>query len=115
MPVKVNPSSYLQFSDFVNVAGIEFWRLPEFPDIFPQDDDLYIKIGQGGPGQLTTQDESLRIDLLSYRIYNTPQLWWVIALRNNFEVVPSEFKSGAIIVAPSSRYVFQEILPQARR
>jgi len=114
MAVEINPSSYLLFSQLLNVDGIQFWDLVDFPDIFPQDDDIFVTIGEGVLGAINSSDEAIRTDLLSNRIYNTPQLWWVIALRNNFEVVPNEFKLGAQIVVPSSRYVFQEILPKAK-
>ena len=112
MAVAINPASYLLFSNLVNVDGIAFWELPELPELLPQTDDLFITIGQSRYGVINNSDEALRIDLLSNRIYGTPQLWWIIALRNNIEVVPSEFKLNDTIVVPSPRYVFQEILPK---
>lgn len=114
MAVELNSASYLLFSQLVNVDGIQFWDLPEFPDIFPQDDDIYVTIGESSFGRINSNDEELRIDLLSYRIYKTPHLWWIIARRNNFEVVPNAFKLNQTIVVPSPRYVFEEILPKAR-
>lgn len=115
MAVQLNSSSYLLFSDFLNVDGVEFWRLPNFPQLLPQDDDIYIQIGRGKYGQRVTDEERLRIDLLSYRIYETPHLWWAIALRNNYEIVPTAFKGGENIIVCSPRYIFQEILPKAGR
>ena len=114
MAVQINNASYLLYSQLVNVDGIQFWDLVDFPDMLPQDDDIIIIIGTGQSGALVSNEEALRIDLLSYRIYGTPQLWWAIALRNNFELVPTEFKINQEIVVPSPRYIFQEYLPKAR-
>jgi hypothetical protein len=112
MAVAIDPASYLIFSSLVNVDGIAFWELPTFPELLPQTDDLFITIGQSEYGEINDSSEYLRIDLLSNRIYGTPQLWWILALRNNIEVVPSGFKLNDRIVAPSPKYVFQEILPK---
>lgn len=114
MATEINPLSYLLFSKLVNADGIEFWTLSEFPQILPQDDDIFVKIGGGVLGQFVSTEEALRIDLLSDRVYGTPQLWWVIARRNNFEIVPSAFKAGSLVIVPSPRYVFEEIITQAK-
>jgi hypothetical protein len=112
MAVAIDPASYLLFSTLVDIDGIAFWELPQFPELLPQTDDLFITIGQGQVGAINNSSESIRIDLLSNRIYGTPQLWWIIALRNNIEIVPSQFKLNDVIVVPSPRYVFQEVLPK---
>lgn len=115
MALKLNPYSYLNFSRYVNVDGVAFWELPEFPPLLPQSDDIMVKVGQGQLGQIVSTEENLRVDLLSNRIYKTPHLWWVIALRNNIEIVPTEFKVNQTIMCPSARYLFQEYLPKATR
>lgn len=115
MAIKLDPASYLLFSTPLNVDGVEFWSLVDFPQLLEQDDDIFIQIGIGKLGELVSTDESLRIDLLSQRIYGTPQLWWALALRNNLEVVPSGFKFGETIIASSPRYIFEEILPRSGR
>jgi hypothetical protein len=112
MAVEIDPASYLLYSKLVNVDGIAFWELPEFPQLLSQSDDLFVTIGQAGYGSLNNGEESIRTDLLSNRIYGTPQLWWILALRNNVEVVPSQFKQNDTIIAPSPRYVFQDVLPK---
>lgn len=114
MAVQINEASYLLFSKLVNVDGIQFWDLVDFPQLLPQTDDIIVVVGSGQFGGLVSNDEPLRIDLLSYRIYRTPQLWWAIALRNNFELVPTDFKLNQEIIVPSPRYIFQEVLPKAR-
>lgn len=114
MAVKLNPASYLLFSELINVDGVEFWGLVDFPQLLEQPDDIFIDIGIGKLGEIVSTDESLRIDLLSNRIYGTPHLWWALALRNGLEVVPSGFKFGETVVASSPRYIFEEILPKAR-
>lgn len=114
MAVEIQPTSYLLFSKLFNADGVQFWDLPEFPELRPQDDDIFINVGVSKTGEIVPSDENLRIDLMSFRIYGTPHLWWAIALRNNYEIVPSEFKLGEKIVVPSPRYIFQEVLPKAR-
>lgn len=114
MSVQIDRNAYLLFSKLVNVDGVEFWTLPDYPEIFPQDDDIFIVIGKGELGQFVSNEEAIRMDLLSERIYDTTHLWWIIALRNNFEVMPSSLKLGETIIVPSPRYVFEELLPQAR-
>jgi hypothetical protein len=115
MTRKLDANSYLFFSQIFDVDGVEFWDLVDFPEVFPQDDDIEIVIGKGEVGSIISDDESIRPDLISYRIYGTPNLWWIIALRNGFEIIPSELKSGETILVPSPRYVFQEYLPQSGR
>ena len=114
MALRIDPNSYLLFSELLNVDGVEFWDLVQFPVITPQDDDMFITIGVSTQGQFISNDESIRPDLLSLRLYGNPQLWWVIALRNNFELMPSELNLGETIICPSPRYVFEEILTKAR-
>lgn len=115
MAIKINANSYLLFSELQNIDGVEFWEMPEFPELLPQDDDLFVTIGKGERGQFVSSEDSLRIDILSNRIYGTPHLWWILALRNNFEVVPTAFKLNETIIAPSPRYVFQEYLVKGKK
>jgi hypothetical protein len=115
MPLKINPNSYLLFSNYVDVDGVAFWELPSIPEMLPQRDDIFVTIGQGQLGQTISSEEHLRIDLLSFRVYRTPHLWWAIAKRNNFEIVPSELKVNQTIICPSPRYLYQDYLPKARR
>jgi hypothetical protein len=51
-------------------------------------------------GVYTVQGEDSRPDLLSYRIYNDPQYWWVLLIFNRkFEF--ADFKTGDPIAYPS--------------
>lgn len=113
MAIELDRASYLLFSQLVNVDGVEFWELPEYPQLFPQDDDIFVTIGKGELGELVSSEEAIRMDLLAYRIYNTPHLWWIIAVRNNFEIMPSSLKVGQTIIVPSPRYVYEEIISKA--
>lgn len=42
-----------------------------------------------------------RPDLLSYRVYQTPRLFWLILQYNNIVDVEEEFRSGQEIILPS--------------
>jgi hypothetical protein len=112
MAIIVNPASHLIYSQIVNVEGIEYFDFPQYPKILPQKDDIFITIGQPrvNSREIVTRSEELRIDMLSYRIYKNPHLWWVIALRNNLELVPSQLKFGQRIVVPSPNYVYNKLL-----
>lgn len=43
--------------------------------------------------------EAGRLDLVSYRVYNTPVKWWIIA-RFNSIINQEEIQSGAILKIP---------------
>jgi len=47
-----------------------------------------------------------RLDLLSYRIYGTVSLWWLIALRNDIVLPDEDMFVGQIVVIPSSSQYF---------
>jgi hypothetical protein len=103
MAVRVNQRSRLRFADLFLAEGVEFWEVLDLPHIPEQDDDLEYQI-QGGLQE--------RIDRLATRFYGEPSLWWVIAARNNMDIVPTDFSEGDIIVIPSPRFVLQELFTQ---
>jgi hypothetical protein len=51
-----------------------------------------------------------RPDLLSYYVYNRPDLKWLILMYNNIVDINEEFVAGAQLVLPSPTRVFTEIL-----
>jgi len=102
MPISVQKGSRLRFGEVVVVDGVEFWEVLDIPDIPPQRDDLIHRVE--GPD---------RIDLLAYRFYQDARLWWVIAVANGMEELPTALNVGDEIRIPSPRYVLQVLFKKA--
>ncbi len=98
MSVSLKKFSRLRFSDLLTVDGVEFWDMFVPPEIPVQADDI--------PYTVTQTD---RIDLLADTYYGDPILWFVIALANNMELVPTALVSGVQIRIPSPRFVTREL------
>lgn len=96
MSVDLRKRSRLRFANLQLIDGYEFWDLFEPPVIPPQPDDAFYRIKAGD-----------RIDLLANTFYGDPILWWVIALANDLELLPTEINEGDVIRIPSSRFVSQ--------
>jgi len=94
MPVRIRNKSRLQFVDLFTVDGAEFWDLSILPKIPVRLDDKRYQVV--GPD---------RIDTLAYRFYGDPRLWWVIAVANNIEIVPTQLSVGMKLRIPSPSYV----------
>jgi len=65
------------------------WIPPEIP-FSPQ--DVYHEVAE--------KDER-RLDLISYRWYKTPELWWVIAEANNLMFPVDDLEIGMILRIPN--------------
>jgi len=50
---------------------------------------------------------------LAYRLYKDARLWWVIAVANGMEDIPTDFNEGEVIRLPSPRYVLQVLFNTA--
>jgi len=102
MAVKVKSNSRMRFYDLITIDGFEFWDLPELPEVPIQLDDQYHQVMDGD-----------RIDLLAHRFYGDPVLWWVIAVANDIELVPTDLSVGDILRIPSPNYVNQILFKKA--
>jgi hypothetical protein len=103
MAVRVQSGSRLRFGEVVVVQGVEFWDVLDIPEIPAQRDDLVHRvIGQD------------RLDLLAYRYYKDARLWWVIAVANDLEELPTALNVGEDIRIPSPRYVLQVLFKKAQ-
>lgn len=104
MSVQIGADSRLLFGDLLQVDNIEFFDILNLPELQEQTDD-------------TSYDwkSTDRIDLVAHRFYGSPSLWWVIALANNIEIVPTGFSEGMRLRIPSPRYVNNVLLPDAKR
>ena len=102
MAVRVQKGSRLRFGELVTLDGVEFWDILDIPEIPAQRDDLVHRVE--GPD---------RIDLISDRYYQDARLWWVIAVANGMEELPTELNVGDEIRIPSPRYVSQVLFKKA--
>jgi hypothetical protein len=102
MAVRVPRFSRLRFGELAEVDGVSFWDVLDLPEIPAQPDDiLYTVLGHD------------RIDLLAYRFYKDSRLWWVVAVANEMEDLPTELNEGDTIRIPSPRYVLQVLFKSA--
>lgn len=102
MAVKVRRFSRLRFGELIEVDDIEFWDVLDLPEIPEQPDDLQYQVRKPD-----------RIDLIAQRFYRDVRLWWVIAVANNMEILPTDLNEGDEIRIPSPRYVKQELFKKA--
>lgn len=106
MAVNIKLHSRLRFGRFVEADGVAFWDTIDLPEIPVQEDDI----------QYTIQSTD-RIDRLARRFYGDPVLWWVIALANGMEIVPTELLTSDTLRIPSPRWILQNLFtrPNKRR
>lgn len=71
--------------DYIEMLTDEDMYVPESPD------DIIHEVKPGEEG---------RLDLISYKYYNTPGLYWVICYANNIDD-PMDVKAGTILRIPS--------------
>jgi hypothetical protein len=102
MAVRLPKTSRLRFAQLGVVDGVEFWDVVDLPEIPRQPDDI-----------VHTVIDVDRIDLLAYRYYEDARLWWVIAVANGIELVPTELNTGDQLRIPAPRYVTQVLFQSA--
>jgi len=91
MAVFVPNKSWLNFPDYYEFDGIEFFDTPDFPDFPLSPNDKIINIEQKYLG---------RLDLIAFDFYNDSNLWWIIALVNNLELIPCSMWIGMSLRIP---------------
>lgn len=104
MAVSLRSSSRLRFARLLELDGVEHWELPEYPAIKPSKDDKRYVV-----------DRNDRIDRLADRFYGTSDLWWILALANEMELLPNDLNTRETIIVPSQRRVFTQILRRPSR
>lgn len=102
MTVRLTQTSALRFTDLLKVDGVEFWDVLDLPEIPVQRDDVVHRVSQVD-----------RIDILANRYYKNPGLWWVIAVANDMEILPTHLNTGDTIRIPSPRYVRENLFEAA--
>jgi hypothetical protein len=104
MAIQVRDTSRQRFAKLVELSGVEFWELWEPPVIDEAPDDIFYTVARND-----------RIDLLAFRFYNSAELWWVIALANDFRLLPNDMTENMRLRVPSPARVFTKILRGANR
>ena len=99
MTVRTIAPSRLRFGEVLTLDGFEFWDLNALPNIPRQPDDIAYRV--------VAND---RIDTLATRYYEDPNFWWVIAVANGFEILPTALNLGETITIPSPRFVRQALM-----
>lgn len=99
MAVVISKNSRLRTVALVTVSEYTYWDLGVWYDIPVQPDEI----------QYTPLIDD-RIDLLAYKFYGDPVLWWILAVANGMEELPTDLKYGSSIRVPSKAYVFGTIL-----
>lgn len=86
-------TSFLNFANIYQYTdGTVFFDTPDFPDFPTNDKDKYITIDESYVG---------RLDLVAFDKYKDPELWWVLALVNNLDQVPTQVTLGLVLRVPS--------------
>lgn len=98
MAVNIGKSSRLRFGQLMSVDDVEFWEVLDLPAIPENIDDFEYVV-----------TDSDRIDLLAYRFYGDSVLWWVIAVANDLELLPTDLVVGAKLRIPSPSYVKRDL------
>ena len=93
MTASIPNKSWLLFPDYFMFDGIEFFDTPDFPEFPQSSNDKIITIDQTYLG---------RLDLIAYDFYGDSNLWWVIALVNNLELIPTSMYIGMQLKIPVS-------------
>lgn len=73
-------------------GGTKFWGTWAPVNIPPHPADFYFTVTEAVEG---------RLDLIAYRYYRTPELWWVIAEANNLFFPFEDVAVGTVLRIPS--------------
>jgi len=90
----VSRQSRLRFKDLITVKGHTFWELDNLPTVPTSPADIYYR---------TNIDD--RLDQLAFLYYGDPNLWWVIAVANDIDLVPTQLTPNTVLRIPSPNYV----------
>lgn len=105
MGTEISRNSWLNFSQLLEYSGTTFWDTPDFPEIVPQDDDIY----------LTVDDQYVgRLDLIAFDVYGDDNLWWAIAVANNLNLLPTDVRLGMKLRIPNKSYL-NSLLAKGRK
>jgi hypothetical protein len=100
--INLRPNCRALYSKHFYKGDFEWFGIPGYPEFLPADDDVLVEV------KLTTS-----LDNLSQEYYDTPELWFVIALANNIDLPPLEMFPGQVLRIPTKTRV-TSILKQAK-
>lgn len=90
-------SRYNIYKRLVNTEGDNYIETPERREIKESAKDSFYSVEKGYEN---------RIDLISYRFYGTPLLWWAIAVMNKIQD-PMDVKAGIVLRIPTLRSIYE--------
>jgi len=88
----VHPFSRFFGQNLFFEGGTKFWGTWEPISLPAHPADSYYTVTEAMEG---------RLDLIAYRYYRSPELWWVIAEANNLFFVPEDVVVGMVLRIPS--------------
>lgn len=94
MSVNLTRNSRLNFGTLLLSDGVEFWDLINYPKIPEMTDDALYQVKAGD-----------RLDVLAYKFYGYSEHWWILAIANDIELLPTDLYVGQTIRVPSATYV----------
>lgn len=75
-----------------NETGESILSTREIPDIYTSSEDIYHRV---------ESNENHRLDLIAYKHYKNPNLWWVIAQANNIFDPFQDLEVGTLLRIPN--------------
>jgi hypothetical protein len=74
------------------ITGIDFYETYQVHNFPPSPNDLYHEVAPGEEG---------RLDLITFRYYGNPALWWAIADANSLSFPPTDIVVGLVLRIPA--------------
>ena len=99
MSTRLDKSSRLLLSDYLEIDGIEFFDILDLPNYIHQTNDLEHFVIEGD-----------RLDLIAYKYYQDSALGWVIAWANDIEISPADLTYGTYLIVPDPTYIRNNLL-----
>ena len=96
MAIKITKNSWLAITPLISSNGFTFWDTPNFPELVPQQGDLFVEVDSQYLG---------RLDLIAYDHYGDVDYWWVIALANGLDQIPTDMRLGMTLRLPDKKYI----------
>ncbi len=102
MAANIRKQSRLRFGNLITIGPFEFWDVLHLP-AFPSDvGDTFYTVKTGD-----------RLDYLAFKLYGDPIYWWVLAVANDMEILPTDLQEGMRMRVPSAAFVQQVFFTQA--
>ena len=101
--INLREGSRARFSVLYFKGDWEWFGPPDYPDFPESIDDEWIEVKR-----------TTRLDMVAQEYYDDPAKWWVIAMANDLELVPSDMYVGQKLRIPPKGTV-ESILKKARR